>query len=907
MSRPPRPPLRSSLSGNAMAQSMLPRQPVDAGDFGYLSLGFAELLDLQTRIGREEAAMVLTGGPVDAAKSLMEAAALLGHILAQYQNLYAREAFLTTARFASSLVRHARRLAYVPDAGLAATGDLVMQIGEGLRGRLPEGFAVASTPFGEQKAQTYELLSDLDVNAAWNEIHPAAAEIPTAITFAADGTAVIPLVGRSLNLAIGAYVLLEGQGRLVPLRIEAFAEDPARNETAATVRAMPAAPMPALAPYDAAQGGYRLRIEPASEFRIFGWQADPVRFPTSDLGKPQAYIAPNLTLSSPTAGQPGLTSVSSSHTTMTRSPPTVGRRGLTSVSSSHTAPKQTSPAAGRPGYSGVSALGSQLFLASAAEAPLVGQPVAIVEESALAAYDVVAEESIKLAFIRADIVEFSVPTSITPAAGSTSTTTITYRTEKRAVETSVSASVTALTLKSPGTISNHSWTSFPVRARALTNWRRALAVVPTRLNPAPATQPLPVVGALEGMRPGRSLLLANRAATRHQVVQLTRLAVTSERSGEISWLPETPGWTLGDLRILGNIARISHGETVETVLGGSDGVTPFQRFTVKKSPVTQVPGAAGGTLALEIRVDGVVWHRVDDFRKSGADDRVYRIETDAHGLATVIFGDGRNGAIPHAGRQSIVARYRVGLGTDGNVEGGRVVRVKKASPILDRVFNPLPVSGGAPPAAEDDIRTQCTRFIRTFERAVSVSDYADLALLFPGVARASARSVADGVEVVVATAEGVAPEALAALRAFLDARRDRSLRLVLAGPQAVDVDLAITIAFDPDVLPEIVKAAAQEALYGSEEGASAGLFAFAARSFGQPAHLSQVYAAVTAVAHVISVAVTRFDLAGANQGATVRDIIRAAPRQWLRLKPQNCDITMVAAAAAGTTTVGGGG
>ena len=36
--------------------------------------------------------------------------------------LYASEAFLGTARSDTSLVRHARRLAYQPDAGVAATG-----------------------------------------------------------------------------------------------------------------------------------------------------------------------------------------------------------------------------------------------------------------------------------------------------------------------------------------------------------------------------------------------------------------------------------------------------------------------------------------------------------------------------------------------------------------------------------------------------------------------------------------------------------------------------------------------------------------------------------------------------------------------------------------------------------------
>lgn len=857
MSRPPRPPYRVSPSGAWTETGILPRPAADLARLTYLPAGFAELFDLEEMIARTEVEMLLPGGQADAARSLFEAAALLGHILARYQNLYAGEAFLPTARFASSLVRHARRLAYLPDGGLAATGHLLMQVKDGLKGRIVAGFAVASSPLGEQSGQTYECLGDLDVDAAWNEMHPLAAEIATQFAFA-GGTAVVPLVGTGLDLTVGSPVLLEGQNRLVALRIDAVAEIPSAGETHVTVRASPSAPVPPLAACNPEAGGYRLLVEPASDLRVFGWQADPVRFPTTALASPAPFVEPDPT-----------------------------------------APVGTV----RTGYVGVGNLGSRLHLAGTADSPLAGQPLMIVQNTALAAYQVMAEESGKVAFRRAEVIGFSVPTSITTVtSGSTTTTTINTTQQTRVLDTSVSASVTALVLRAPGAASDHTWTAFPIHARVLANWRRALAVVPARPNPAAVVQPLHLAAPLAGMRPGRTLILANRGATRHAVVELTRFEATSETTGKISWRPETLGWTLGDVRVLGNVARISHGESVENVLGGSDGVTPFQRFALNKAPVTQVPAASGGELELEIRVDGVLWHRVDDFAGSEADDRVYRIETDEEGAVTVIFGNGQHGAIPHAGRKAIVARYRVGLGTAGNAGDGRVVRVKKASPILDRVSNPLPIGGGAPAATADDIRTQATRFIRTFDRAVSVADYADLALLFPGVARAAARLVERGVELVAATAEGVAPEALDAVRAFLDARRDRTVPLRLAGPEPVDVTLALVIAGDPDVLPEIVKAAVQEALYGVEDGVPPGLFAFAARSFGEAAHLSQVYAHVSAVSGVESVDVVRFDL---SPGTAVRDVIRATLRQWLRLKPESCEITMVAA-GSGTATAGGG-
>ncbi len=53
-------------------------------------------------------------------------------------------------------------------------------------------------------------------------------------------------------------------------------------------------------------------------------------------------------------------------------------------------------------------------------------------------------------------------------------------------------------------------------------------------------------------------------------------------------------------------------------LGGSDGVSAFQRFTLRESPVTVLPGVAGGEPELEVRVDDVLWERVTDFADSGA-------------------------------------------------------------------------------------------------------------------------------------------------------------------------------------------------------------------------------------------------------------------------------------------------
>jgi predicted phage baseplate assembly protein len=302
-----------------------------------------------------------------------------------------------------------------------------------------------------------------------------------------------------------------------------------------------------------------------------------------------------------------------------------------------------------------------------------------------------------------------------------------------------------------------------------------------------------------------------------------------------------------------------------------------------------LPGVAGGEPEIEVRVDGIRWDRVQDFADSGPDDRHYRSVTDEAGVSSVVFGDGRNGAVPPSGSTNVTAVYRVGLGRAGDVEPRRLSRIKRAHPLLDSAVNLTPVSGGAEPADADAIRSQSTRWIRTFDRAVSVGDLADLALTMPGIARAASRyDQALGAVLVVATAAGEQPPAMDAVRAFLDARRDVTVPLTLKGPQERAVRIAVDLDPDPAYLAELVKDAVRAALHGTAEDAP-GMFTFAARGLGQPAFLSEVYGRLEAISGVIGVRIGRFESDGTD---TVADVIRAGVDEWLGLAPNDLTLTI---------------
>jgi predicted phage baseplate assembly protein len=279
---------------------------------------------------------------------------------------------------------------------------------------------------------------------------------------------------------------------------------------------------------------------------------------------------------------------------------------------------------------------------------------------------------------------------------------------------------------------------------------------------------------------------------------------------------------------------------------------------------------------------------VQDFSDSGRDDRHYRSVTDEELVTSVVFGDGRNGAVPPSGKKNITASYRVGLGRAGDVEPRRLSRLKRAHPLLDRVVNVTDVTGGAEPAGAAAIRAQSTRWIRTFDRAVSVSDLADLALTMPGIARAASRwDQVRGAILVVATAEGETPPALDAVRVFLDARRDVTVPLELKGPQPRPVRITVELEPDPAYLVEIVKDGVRTALYGEDEAAP-GMFTFPARDLGQPAFLSEVYERLEAVPGVIGVHISEFESDGTESLASV---ITAGVDEWLQLLPNDLTLT----------------
>ena len=277
--------------------------------------------------------------------------------------------------------------------------------------------------------------------------------------------------------------------------------------------------------------------------------------------------------------------------------------------------------------------------------------------------------------------------------------------------------------------------------------------------------------------------------------------------------------------------EFTQGETVkDEVLGSSNGAA-FQSYTLKKSPVTYLPssdpeGLSAVKSTLIVTVNGVAWIEQPNLAASAPDAQEFSTTLDDEGETTVVFGDGVNGARPSSGANNIHARYRKGLGNGGNLPADSIQKLVDSIPNLKKVTNPVPSTGGSDADAADRIRTAAPSSLRTFSRAVSASDYAALALDFPGIAKSAAQWVVNDpvtkqivshpyVQLTVATTDEspIRGTLLAAnLRSYMDSHRDPNVSLRIQDFNPVYIELIADVEIDGRIPQNATLAAVNAAL-----------------------------------------------------------------------------------------------
>jgi hypothetical protein len=194
------------------------------------------------------------------------------------------------------------------------------------------------------------------------------------------------------------------------------------------------------------------------------------------------------------------------------------------------------------------------------------------------------------------------------------------------------------------------------------------------------------------------------------------------------------------LRIHANVVTATHGESVSETLGDGDATRSFQRFTLRRPPTTHLSASTPGGVqsTLEIRVGGLLWAERSSLYGAGPHEHVFTTRIDDDARMQVLFGDGRQGVRLPSGQLNVQARYRSGIGADGEVAAHTLTMLRAVPLGLRGAHNPLPASGAQGPEQLIDARRNAPLTLLAFERVVSLSDYEDFARAFPGIGKARA-------------------------------------------------------------------------------------------------------------------------------------------------------------------------
>ncbi|MFD0119450.1 hypothetical protein ACFVZL_36270 [Streptomyces sp. NPDC058320] len=363
----------------------------------------------------------------------------------------------------------------------------------------------------------------------------------------------------------------------------------------------------------------------------------------------------------------------------------------------------------------------------------------------------------------------------------------------------------------------------------------------------------------------------------------------------------------------GNVVAADHGRTVwQTYEFASpvDGSRPL-RLSLAEAPLTfqcepgtpaqsfpplrDRPGLhcavrdARPAVALRTWRDGVTtdWLPVPDLLSSGEFAHHFVADVDGEGRAVLRFGDGQYGAVP-VGVDRAEAWYRVGNGLSGGIGSDalyhlvvphwkdRLLKAPHDWPAVTQVRNPLPARSGTDAETIEQVRQYAPAAFRTGQlRAVTEDDYRIAAQSIDGVSGAVAAfrwtgswyTVCVGIDPedprqVLTDARGgtrFAPHFRRHVHDALSGFRLAGYDLEIRPARYVPLDVALHLCAQPGYFRgDVAHAVAQALCGGAGPDGAPGLFDPAHLTFGQPVHLSRIYATAAAVPGVESVIVTEF-------------------------------------------------
>jgi hypothetical protein len=254
-------------------------------------------------------------------------------------------------------------------------------------------------------------------------------------------------------------------------------------------------------------------------------------------------------------------------------------------------------------------------------------------------------------------------------------------------------------------------------------------------------------------------------------------------------------------------------EVKQEVVGTSNGLA-YQNFQLA------YPGVITGD-NIEVKVNNVTYNKVPFIIDYNAQSPVFSVFTNGNGFSSIEFGDNVSGRIPPTGATITVSyRYTDTAGSLGNISANTLTTVVSdpdGVPINDvAVTNALAFSGGKDAESTDSIRVNAPLALRSLNRAVSLKDYANLAVQINGVSKAiAAAAVYTSVTLYVAPSGGgtLSSGLQATIEDYFVDKMPPNTTLTVLNYRPAYPYLDVTVNVLPQYTASTVSAAVTDAIY----------------------------------------------------------------------------------------------
>jgi len=317
------------------------------------------------------------------------------------------------------------------------------------------------------------------------------------------------------------------------------------------------------------------------------------------------------------------------------------------------------------------------------------------------------------------------------------------------------------------------------------------------------------------------------------------------------------------IAVYGNTVSANQGKTEdEVVLGNGDNRLTFQTFAIPKTPLTYLLDT-GQTPAqqpeLDVYVDNILWQQVDTFFNAAADDQSYVVREDKDGNSFVQFGDGKTGARLPSGQKNVVALFRTGIAASGLLEEDKKPSATGKLSTLEKIYLPGEVVGGGEAESENNAREAAPGKMQSLGRLVGLSDFEAEALALTGVLKVRADWAAPYgtalISIVVLTETGTdaaVAKVQQTLNAYNRCRGPARYPIKVIAGLLQYIYLRVCVGYGASYRQSDIKVGVKLALglVGEEADGietDVGLFSLALGYFGQASHHSRILAAIQQV------------------------------------------------------------